>query len=263
MSLLPEFYMKKPLFPALFVLLWIFFCVLPPSAQATKTTTDKEKSYSVKVPPNAPRMKLMGSEFILVQGAALPEHLQVMHSRWDKIVAQHDPGLFQSKKIPLKGQHKDQWAALVSLTKKSSDSLKTLRNVNGFFNRIMSRKDDDSYGIGEYWATPQEFLSNGSGDCEDYAITKYFALKYLGWDPQKLWVIFLREHIRNSGHAVLLAQDKRGLFVLDNLSKPGYLLVPAAQYAKQVTPFAMVNHKGLWLRVNGEENPKSTAKTQP
>ncbi len=263
MSLLQEKHMKKPIPHTFFVLLWIFFCVLPLSAQASKKTENASGSYSIKVPSNAPRMNLMGSEFILVQGATLPDHLQIMNERWDKIMAQHDPRLFQAKKIPLKGQHKDQWSALVSLTKKSSDSLKTLRNVNGFFNRIMSRKDDDFYGIGEYWATPEEFLGNGSGDCEDYAITKYFALKYLGWDPQKLWVIFLRENIRNSGHAVLLAKDKRGLFVLDNLSKPSHLLVPAAQYAKQVTPFALVNHKGLWLRVNGEESPKSTAKTQP
>ncbi len=243
--------------------LLLIFCVFLSfySVNALAAAQAKENTSSIKVPADTPRLKLLGAEFILVEKASLSESLDVMRQRWRDIQASHNNDLFNTATIPLKGQHKSQWQALVGISKKSSDPLKTLRMVNGFYNRLASRKDEDFYGIGEYWATPLEFLTNRSGDCEDYAIIKYFALQFMGWNPDKLWVVFLRENIRNSGHAVLVAESKRGQFVLDNLSKPEHLLIPAKQYAKQVTPFALANDQGLWLRINAIEKPKNTAQT--
>ncbi len=255
--------MKKSFSFSLFAVLSICFFVFTFTAQAVENTEHKLKNLSVSVSSKAKRVTLLGFEFVLVQGSALPKHIQAMHTRWDEIMAQHKGDIFSAKNIPLKGVHKDQWKALTKITKKSPQSLKTLRNINGFFNKMLSKKDVDVYGAGEYWATPYEFLHNGGGDCEDYAITKYFALTYFGWDSQKLWVVLLHENIRNTGHSVLIAQDKKGFFVLDNLSKPAHLLIPAKQYAKNVTPFALVNDNGLWLRVNSKKKTESVGKTQP
>ncbi len=219
-------------------------------------------SQTIKVPKQTPHMKLLGAEFVLVEHVTVPENITVMRTRWRNIQAQHSQDLFDAKTIPLKGQHKGQWQALIEITKKSKDSLKTLRNINGFFNGIASRKDEDFYGSTEYWASPQEFMTNRSGDCEDYAITKYYALQYMGWNRDDLWLVFLKDKIRGGGHAVLVAECDKGQFVLDNLSKPKHLLIPAKQYAAQVTPFAIANHHGLWLRISNDEQSKETARTR-
>ncbi|MFQ6016751.1 MAG: transglutaminase-like cysteine peptidase, partial [Kiloniellaceae bacterium] len=60
------------------------------------------------------------------------------------------------------------------------DRMEKLRAVNRFFNRWPYKTDRMVYGVGEYWATPTEFMSR-SGDCEDYAIAKFFALRELGF----------------------------------------------------------------------------------
>ena len=50
--------------------------------------------------------------------------------------------------------------------------------------------DLDHYGVDDYWAVPREFLPLG-GDCEDYAITKYFSLRWLGFTGDELRVVIV------------------------------------------------------------------------
>ena len=77
-----------------------------------------------------------------------------------------------------------------------------LKTVNAFFNRWPYRLDIDVYGESDYWATPQEFLRL-SGDCEDYSITKYYALKQLGVPVDRMRIVMLFDTIRGIAHAVL------------------------------------------------------------
>ncbi|MBW2016865.1 MAG: transglutaminase-like cysteine peptidase [Deltaproteobacteria bacterium] len=92
-----------------------------------------------------------------------------------------------------------------------------LKFVNRFFNRWPYRLDKDIYGVSDYWATPQEFL-RFSGDCEDYCITKYFALRELGYYPEQLRIVVLRDAIRNITHATLAVYLDNHVYILDNLS---------------------------------------------
>lgn len=56
-----------------------------------------------------------------------------------------------------------------------------LEIVNKFYNeQIKYESDIIVWGMIDYWATPIESLNKGYGDCEDYAIGKYFALKKMG-----------------------------------------------------------------------------------
>ncbi len=227
------------------------------------TARAEAKSVELVLPKNSPRVHILGAEFVLVEKSKLPKKIDIMRNRWKEINQVYDKNIFEGNNIPLPRVHQNQWKALVSVTEKKPNPLKTLRNVNGFFNSISSRKDKDFYGKNEHWATPQEFISNRSGDCEDYAITKYFALQHFKWPAEDLWLVFLHDNINIGGHAVLVAKTGNKSFVLDNLSKPVYLLVSAEQYKNQVTPFAMANHQGFWLRVNEkktsrrENKPKS------
>ncbi|MGB2065030.1 MAG: transglutaminase-like cysteine peptidase, partial [Marinomonas gallaica] len=61
-----------------------------------------------------------------------------------------------------------------------------LQNVNIFFNMLQFVSDQQHWGKNDYWATPIEFLATGGGDCEDFTIAKYFALRELGVPDEKL-----------------------------------------------------------------------------
>jgi predicted transglutaminase-like cysteine proteinase len=71
------------------------------------------------------------------------------------------------------------------------DELKKVDLVNGFFNRIPYQSDLENYGIEDYWATPIELLVRNAGDCEDYAIAKYFTLRELGVAEEKLKITYV------------------------------------------------------------------------
>src|SRR5262245_19626552 len=54
--------------------------------------------------------------------------------------------------------------------------LQHLARVNDYFNRARFLPDLQHWGADDYWATPAEFSATHGGDCEDYAIAKYYAL---------------------------------------------------------------------------------------
>ncbi len=68
--------------------------------------------------------------------------------------------------------------------------------------------------------TPKEFLIKGKGDCEDYAIAKYFALLELGVKKEHLYMAVVKERTSSGMHMVLFyIEDKtKSPLVLDNLS---------------------------------------------
>lgn len=99
----------------------------------------------------------------------------------------------------------------------SGDDFAKAKAVNTFFNTWPYRTDDVVWGVPEYWATPEEFLEK-SGDCEDYAITKYYAMRSLGVSADKLRVIAVKDTIRGIGHAVLAIFINDTAYILDNLS---------------------------------------------
>lgn len=94
-----------------------------------------------------------------------------------------------------------------------------LTEVNRFFNLWPYRLDQEVWQRKDYWASPLEFLRR-SGDCEDYAITKYFALRYLGLPAEQLRVVILKDNIRSITHAVLAVYVEEDILILDNLSNP-------------------------------------------
>lgn len=120
-----------------------------------------------------------------------------------------------------------------------------LKTVNSFFNRWPYRLDIDNYGMSEYWATPHEFLRL-SGDCEDYGITKYYALKQLGVPVDKMRIVMLMDTIRGIAHAVLAVKHGDEYYVLDNLSD---LVLSHLKY-EHYKPQYSVNEHFRWAHVS-------------
>jgi|GEM_PF-262460 len=85
--------------------------------------------------------------------------------------------------------------------------------------RIQRVYDEEGRKIGvqrNEWATLYEFLRRG-GDCEDYAIAKYFMLRELGFPAHELRVLVTRERRVRGNHAVLaIDRGADGVWLLDS-----------------------------------------------
>jgi predicted transglutaminase-like cysteine proteinase len=144
---------------------------------------------------------------------------------------------------PARQREAQAWAQLKTRVAKSGD-LEKAKAVNAFFNQWPYRLDRDTYGVPDYWATPREFIKN-SGDCEDYAITKMYALKQLGVNPDNLRVIALKDNIRNLDHAVLAIYIGNTAYILDNVTK----MVLTHDNFTHYRPYFSVNGIYKWTHI--------------
>ena len=135
----------------------------------------------------------------------------------------------------------------------TASEIEKLRLISGFFNNWPQAEDIRVYGQDEYWATAKEFMQN-SGDCEDFVIVKYQALKLLGWPENALWLVLVKDLSRPGRfHAVLAAKAKDRMFLLDNLSSPGNLVMEHTMYKSIYVPLAAMNATEFWVFPEGEK----------
>jgi predicted transglutaminase-like cysteine proteinase len=162
------------------------------------------------------------------------------------------------------------WRTLVGNVSTVQDP-ERLKRVNDFFNRQTQFGEDAGiWGQADYWATPLETLGRGAGDCEDFAIAKYFTLRESGVVPDKLRLIYVRakngaaDNAPTQAHMVLAyyAQADAEPLILDNLigdirpasRRPD--LVPVFSFntdgvftgasAKETTPVAGTGRLSRW-----------------
>lgn len=142
-------------------------------------------------------------------------------------------------------QRIDAWQQLLA-TKKQLSDVERLEVVNQFFNRQLRYEEDiDLWHEVDYWATPIQSLIKGAGDCEDYAIAKYFSLRRLGIPADKLRITYVKALRQNRAHMVLTyysSPDAMPL-VLDSLIDA---IKPASQRTDLLPVYAF-NGEGLWL----------------
>jgi predicted transglutaminase-like cysteine proteinase len=122
------------------------------------------------------------------------------------------------------------------------DEMTQLKEVNSAFNAHRYVLDIDNWGIEDYWATPYQFLKK-NGDCEDYAIAKYFSLKALGIPVEDMRVVALQDLNLNLGHAVLVVYVGDEPMLLDNQIAS---VVPANSI-HHYNPVFSINETGWWL----------------
>lgn len=137
------------------------------------------------------------------------------------------------------------WQDLIRQDRSKTDREK-LEKVNSFFNsRIRFENDADVWGIQDYWATPIEFLCKSAGDCEDFAIAKYFTLKAIGMDDEKLRITYVKAIRYNIHHMVLTyySEPEAEPLVLDNLVDS----INPASKRTDLMPIFGFNGSGLWL----------------
>ena len=122
--------------------------------------------------------------------------------------------------------------------------------VNAYFNKNMTFVDDFSHwGVEDYWASPAEFVASGGGDCEDYALAKYYALKELGLPIARLRITYVKATRINQPHMILAYYPDTDAepLILDNLVGE---ILPAAQ-RPDLIPVYSFNDDDLWMARGG------------
>jgi predicted transglutaminase-like cysteine proteinase len=76
--------------------------------------------------------------------------------------------------------------------------------------------DWKQYRVEDYWAAPFATLGSGAGDCEDYAILKYFALRVSGISADDLRLVIVHDVRRQTKHAVVTVRYNYEWLILDN-----------------------------------------------
>jgi predicted transglutaminase-like cysteine proteinase len=136
------------------------------------------------------------------------------------------------------------WEDLIRRDRSRTD-LEKLEKANHFFNsNIRFANDWEVWGVEDYWATPVEFLCKGTGDCEDFAIAKFFTLKAMGVPESKLNLSYVKAIQYNIHHMVLTYYSEPGAepLVLDNLIDA---IKPGSQRT-DLMPIFSFNGTGLW-----------------
>jgi predicted transglutaminase-like cysteine proteinase len=125
---------------------------------------------------------------------------------------------------------------------RGKDLMTQLNTINREMNAKRYIIDPVNWNMPDYWATPLQFMRK-NGDCEDYAIAKYMALKELGVPVDEMRIVVLQDLNLRIAHAVLAVYVKGTPYILDNQIST---VVPASSI-HHYQPVYSINENGWWL----------------
>lgn len=132
-----------------------------------------------------------------------------------------------------------------------------LKRVNEFFNRRITWGDDRKiWQQTDYWATPLETIDRKAGDCEDFAIAKYFSLLAIGEPISKLRLVYVKarggfdtDTTTAQAHMVLAYYETPDSdpLILDNLISE----IRPTSRRPDLTPIFSFNSDGIYIGQEG------------
>jgi predicted transglutaminase-like cysteine proteinase len=137
------------------------------------------------------------------------------------------------------------WLTLLDHSAQDDERMQ-LERVNQFINHAVSFvSDQQAWRTQDYWATPAQTLSVGKGDCEDFAIAKYFSLVRMGVPSGKLRLTFVKAIKQNQAHMGLAyyPRPSEQPLILDNLDPR---IRPASERS-DLLPVYSFNDLGVFL----------------
>ena len=126
--------------------------------------------------------------------------------------------------------------------------------VNRMVNEVNYIEDSANWGKSDHWATPVEFFGRG-GDCEDFAIAKYTALRALGVPEERLRIAIVHDKKKDIPHAVLVVYTPSGALLLDNQNET---VINAATY-NRYRPIFSINRQAWWLHTQNDATVMASA----
>src|SRR6201987_19573 len=109
-----------------------------------------------------------------------------------------------------------QFLAIVD-TGRAREGRALLGEINRAINlAIRATSDLAEYGEMDVWSSPLATFAHRAGDCEDYAIAKFAALRQAGVPAEDLRIIIMHEIFHGEDHAVTAAKLDGHWLILDN-----------------------------------------------
>jgi predicted transglutaminase-like cysteine proteinase len=114
--------------------------------------------------------------------------------------------------------------------------------INRAVNLIIKPMSDwAQHGIDDVWSAPLATFATGAGDCEDYAIAKYLALRESGTVADDLRLVIVRDIRRGVLHAVVAVRFDGEWLILDNR----HLALVSAAEVRHYSPLFVLDHRGV------------------
>jgi predicted transglutaminase-like cysteine proteinase len=91
------------------------------------------------------------------------------------------------------------------------------------------------------WLSPLDVLRVGAGDCKDYSLAKYFALRQAGVAPDRLRLVIVHNKRRAQDHMVVAALQGSNWLILDNQTMA---IVPDGEASSIYRPLFVLDDTG-------------------
>ena len=183
----------------------------------------------------------------------------ILWQKWRALEAEFAADLEGDRTLPRRrAQCTPAARRLVALvdTLKERDGRARLDAVNRAVNEaIRYQSDMQQFGEADRWLSPLAAFTSRLGDCEDYVIAKYFALREAGFPLVDLRFVLVRDRKARDDHAVLAARDDGHWLILDNRH---HALDHDTSLA-HLTPLFAINHEGVKLVAAPYLKPQATA----
>src|SRR5229473_7230836 len=139
--------------------------------------------------------------------------------------------------------HAAQFLRLIDAVKSKSGRAR-LDEANRAVNAAIRYVSDYAqHGEADRWSAPLATFATAKGDCEDYAIAKYVALRDAGFPSDDLRIVMGRDRTIRQDHAVLAARLDGRWLILD--SQRSELIEDSR--VRDLTPVFAIDHRGVLL----------------
>lgn len=135
----------------------------------------------------------------------------------------------------------EEWQDVINNLRGNSPEV-MMNGVNRHLNQAAYVTDWANWQQQDYWATLSQFFYK-DGDCEDYAIAKFYSLKELGFDAKKMRIVVVHDNNLDVAHAVLAVYLKDKIWILDNQNSH----VINDDQILHYTPLYSINEKAWWF----------------
>lgn len=136
------------------------------------------------------------------------------------------------------------WQRLVNLGR-SKQELEKLEMTNNFINQVKFVSNPGYQNEVDFRIAPMEFLMQGSGDSEDFAIAKYITLRKMGIASKKLRLTYTETPAEHGPQMILTYYYSPGSepLIMDHLKKP----ISSASIRSDISPLYSYQPKDIWL----------------
>jgi predicted transglutaminase-like cysteine proteinase len=111
---------------------------------------------------------------------------------------------------------------------------------------IRPMSDLAQHGEIDVWSSPLVTFTSGAGDCEDYAIAKFVALRLAGVSSDDLRIVIMHDTIHDEDHAVAAARLDGHWLTLDNRR----MAMVEDAYVRNYQPLFVIDQYGVMQYVD-------------